>query len=192
MILRRLINLIQRKRQKLHLLKSLEKPCFIDETARFVYHHNISIAKYTRIGHENHLDGEGGLTIGEGTILASKVTILTSSHIYKQKDYLPYNADDELLPVNIGQGVWLGWGAMIRPGVQIGDGAVIAMGAVVAKHVPKGAVVAGNPAKIIGRRDNEWIDEIVKKQRYYLKAVIEEGLKRTSRKQTVDYGALLK
>ncbi|MGP0585237.1 maltose acetyltransferase domain-containing protein [Paenibacillus timonensis] len=52
-------------------------------------------------------------------------------------------------PVNIGNNVWIGGRDVIVPGVTIGDNAVIATGAVVTKNVPNGAVVGGNPAKII-------------------------------------------
>ena len=36
-------------------------------------------------------------------------------------------------------------------GVTIGDGAVIAAGSVVSQDVPAGTIVAGNPAKPVGR-----------------------------------------
>lgn len=43
-------------------------------------------------------------------------------------------------------------GAIVLPGVTIGDRAVVAAGAVVTKDVPEGMIVAGNPAKVIGKR----------------------------------------
>lgn len=54
--------------------------------------------------------------------------------------------------VEIGDDVYIGTGAVIRPGapgnrVVIGAGAVIGMGAVVTKHVAPGVTVVGNPAK---------------------------------------------
>lgn len=53
----------------------------------------------------------------------------------------------------IGTGVWIGLRAVILPQCRrIGDHAVIGAGAVVTRDVPAGAVVAGNPARIIGER----------------------------------------
>ncbi|NOQ22356.1 MAG: N-acetyltransferase [Candidatus Aegiribacteria sp.] len=52
----------------------------------------------------------------------------------------------------IEDGVSIGSNATILP-VRIGKGAVIGAGAVVTKDVPPGAVVAGNPAKILRYRE---------------------------------------
>ncbi len=52
---------------------------------------------------------------------------------------------------NIGNDVWV-WGRAIIPPTSksIGDGALVAAGAVVSSDVPGGAIVAGNPARVIG------------------------------------------
>jgi acetyltransferase-like isoleucine patch superfamily enzyme len=52
-------------------------------------------------------------------------------------------------PVIIGDDVWIGIGAIILKGAQIGAGARVLAGAVVTGAVPAGAVVAGNPARVI-------------------------------------------
>jgi len=49
----------------------------------------------------------------------------------------------------IGSHVYVGAGSRIRPGIKIGSCALIGMGAVVTKDVPPGAVVLGNPARVI-------------------------------------------
>lgn len=55
--------------------------------------------------------------------------------------------------VHIGDGVYIGTGAVIRQGtpdtpLTIGEGAIVGMGAVVTKDVPAGATVVGNPARV--------------------------------------------
>jgi len=51
----------------------------------------------------------------------------------------------------IADGVFLGVGALVRENIAIGRYSVIGMGAVVVRDVPDFAIVAGNPAKVIGR-----------------------------------------
>jgi acetyltransferase-like isoleucine patch superfamily enzyme len=52
-------------------------------------------------------------------------------------------------PVVIEDDAWIGVGAIILKGVHIGAGARIGAGAVVSAHVPAGAAVAGNPARVV-------------------------------------------
>ncbi len=52
--------------------------------------------------------------------------------------------------VEIGADVFLGMNSLVLKNVRIGDGAVVGAGAVVTKDVPAGAIVAGNPARVIG------------------------------------------
>lgn len=52
-------------------------------------------------------------------------------------------------PIRIGDGVWIGGGAIVLAGVTIGDGCVIGAGSIVRHDVPAGMVAAGNPARII-------------------------------------------
>lgn len=51
--------------------------------------------------------------------------------------------------VHVEDCVYIGAGSCLRPGIRVGTGALIGMGAVVTKDVPAGAVVVGNPAKIL-------------------------------------------
>lgn len=183
--LRKLYVTYRQKKQQLHLLH-LQPPAYVHYTASFSFHRKINIGKYTRIGRQCHLDGEGGITIGDGTILAPRVVILTSSHRYKDATTLPYGIVDDHAPVVIGRGCWIGWGAMIRPGITIGDGAVVAMGAVVVKDVQAGEVVGGNPAQVIATRAaTERIAQMVAAEQYFLKEVIEKKLVRKGRNDNV-------
>lgn len=57
---------------------------------------------------------------------------------------------------------WICEGATLLGGIIIGNGAVVAAKAVVTKDVPPYAIVAGNPAKIIGYRfDEERVEKLL-------------------------------
>ena len=59
----------------------------------------------------------------------------------------------------IGNDVWIGQNAVILPGVHIGDGAIIGANSVVGSDVDPYTIVAGNPARVLRKRfDDELID----------------------------------
>lgn len=69
-------------------------------------------------------------------------------------DDLPFKGDTV-----IGNDVWIGQNAVILPGVHIGDGAIIGANSVVGCNVEPYTIVAGNPAKVLRKRfDDELID----------------------------------
>ncbi|PXA03110.1 acyltransferase [Coraliomargarita sinensis] len=150
----------------------------INDSARLTFPERIQIGSWVRIGKCCYLNGQGGINISDGTVFAPEVVVLSSTHRYQQDKYLPYDEFDEFRPVSIGKGVWIGYRAMVAPGVTIGDGAIVAMGAVVTRDVPAGAIVGGNPAKIIKQRDEQEIVRLAENESYYMKAVLEDGLKR--------------
>lgn len=52
-------------------------------------------------------------------------------------------------PVEIGDDVWVGGGAIICPGVKIGARAVIGAGSVVTRDIPPNVFAAGNPCRVV-------------------------------------------
>ena len=98
-------------------------------------------------------DKRGRVVIGEGTYVGHEVYICT--HIHPVKDYLRWRQmPSEPVTLEIGEWVFIGYRAIILPQVgKIGTGAIIGAGAVVTREVPPWAIVAGNPAEIIGRRE---------------------------------------
>jgi len=114
------------------------------------------------IGDQSHVDqgsvlyGQGGITIGPGCAIAAGVKIYSQSNQYRADPMLPVFKQPVLYkPVIIGANVWIGANAVLLPGVEIGEGAVIGAGAIVKGKVPAFAILAGNPAKIIGQRTTE-------------------------------------
>jgi acetyltransferase-like isoleucine patch superfamily enzyme len=61
------------------------------------------------------------------------------------------NAKNELVGPTVESGAKIGANSTILPGVKIGRNALIGAGSVVTKDVPEGAVVVGNPARVINQ-----------------------------------------
>jgi maltose O-acetyltransferase len=87
------------------------------------------------------------LTIGEKTQIGPSVQIYTAVHPLVPAQRRA--AVEWTRPVSIGANVWIGGAAVVLPGVTVGDDAVIGAGSVVTRDVPEGAVVAGNPARLL-------------------------------------------
>lgn len=77
------------------------------------------------------------------------------------------NNEENAFRIEIGNDVWIGYGAIIMNGVTIGDGAVIGAGAVVTKDVEPYAVVGGVPARIIKKRFSDDIIEQLLELRWW-------------------------
>ena len=58
-------------------------------------------------------------------------------------------------PVRVGDNVLIGANAVVIEGVQIGNGSVVAAGAIVTTDVPENVVVAGVPARVIKKIDEQ-------------------------------------
>ncbi|WP_445945347.1 DapH/DapD/GlmU-related protein [Shewanella sp.] len=117
-------------------------------------HGPITLGDEVAINHGCSLDGgRAGIIIGNKTRIANNVTIYAFNHGMAM-DAPIYQQAVSSKGIVIGEDVWIGAQAGIVDGVTIGHHAVIGMGAIVTKDVADFAIVAGNPARIIGdRRD---------------------------------------
>ena len=106
---------------------------------------NIKIGKNVFINSACMFQDQGGIEIGDGTLIGHNVVLATLNHNMKVKD----RGNIVPKPIKIGKNVWIGANVTICQGVEIGDGAVVAAGAVVNKNVEKNTVVGGIPAKFI-------------------------------------------
>ena len=125
-----------------------------------------------------HLAGPPILTIGDRCLLGKGIGIVAHERIEIGDDvftgHFVYITDqnhgyEDLVdpigvqmwtnaPVTIGEGSWLGHGAVILPGTRLGRHTVVAAGAVVSGEFPDHAVLAGVPARLVRRHDGErWV-----------------------------------
>ena len=106
---------------------------------------NIKIGKNVFINTCCRFQDQGGIEIGDGSLIGHNTTIATLNH-----DFNPLKRQN-LTPsrVKIGKNVWIGSDCTILPGVEIGDGAIIGAGSVVTKSIPANTIAVGNPARVI-------------------------------------------
>jgi len=118
------------------------------------YHQNeLFIDKDVWIGQCCFIHSAGGVTIGRGAGLGPLVKIFTSVHKEVNPSEPVIFQDLVMKEVIVGCGCDIGVGAILLPGVKIGDGAIVGAGSVITHDVPDYHVVAGNPARILRKRD---------------------------------------
>jgi acetyltransferase-like isoleucine patch superfamily enzyme len=116
------------------------------------YKNQLRVGPGTWIGQGAFLHAAGGIEIGAVVGIGPKVSILTSVHEDPGPGVPIMRGALQLRPVRLEDGCDIGVGTVILPGVTVGAGAQVGAGAVVTRDVPPGAVVAGNPARVLRHR----------------------------------------
>jgi NDP-sugar pyrophosphorylase family protein len=111
------------------------------------YWKRLAIGSECQITAPLYLDLNAPITIGDRVALGHHVKLVTSGHKYGSARRRCGEGWSE--PIVIGDGAWIGAGAIILPGVTIGSASVVGAGAVVTRDVPPNTLVAGAPARII-------------------------------------------
>ena len=118
---------------------------------------HLSIGDFVEVGPRVTIDYAGGITIGDHVWISEDVLIFTHDHRISSTA-LKKTQGRTASPLVIDYDSWIGARVIVLPTVEkIGKGAIIGAGAVVTKNVDDYAIVAGNPARVVGWRnqDNE-------------------------------------
>lgn len=108
---------------------------------------NLDIGAWSSVGFDALLYNLGPMRIGEKVTISQRAHLCGGSHEFR----------DELMPllkqpVVVGDEAWVCADAFVGPGVSVGRRAIVGARAVVTKDVAPEAIVAGNPARVIGQR----------------------------------------
>jgi maltose O-acetyltransferase len=106
----------------------------------------IHIGARTHIGPGCTFYGSNGtlIFVGKDCDFAPEVILITGTHAIGSHDRRA--GVGQGLPIEIGDGCWIGTRVIILPGVTIGAGSIIAAGAVVTQSVAPDSLYAGIPA----------------------------------------------
>ncbi len=151
---------VQRQNEALFKrMKRVGEGCRLNGVMHITASEKMELGQNVHIGDNARVRAEGGLSIGDNTHISRNLVLYTINHNY-EGDCLPYDDTNLGKAVTIGDNVWIGANVCVIPGVEIEEGAIIGMGAVVCKRVPRGAIVGGNPARVLKYRDMEHYEQL--------------------------------
>lgn len=109
--------------------------------------------------------------------IASGVTFINHDVMHQVFNYIEKDSTDfHMGCIEIMDNVFIGANSIILPNVKIGSNVIIAAGSVVTKDIPSGSVVAGTPARIIGK-----FGDVFEKRKYEFRKNISK-----TRKEIID------
>ena len=119
----------------------------------------VSIGDRCLIGKGSGIVGHFSIVIGDDVWTGHNVYITDQNHGYHDVTRPISVQTMPEKPVRIGNGSWLGYGAVVLPGADIGEHVVIGANSVVTGVIPSFSVAVGSPARVIRRFvDGAWVD----------------------------------
>jgi acetyltransferase-like isoleucine patch superfamily enzyme len=115
---------------------------------------NLKIGDYVHINQGSIFLCNGGIEIGNNVSISHRAGLFSDGH-----DIQSFNLAYVSSKIKIEDYVWIAANATIlsgKNGITIGRGAVVCAGAVVTKNVEPLSIVAGVPAKMIGKRNENF------------------------------------
>jgi putative colanic acid biosynthesis acetyltransferase WcaF len=121
--------------------------CHISRTVRIFAPWALEVGDFTAVGDRAILYNLGSITLGERVTISQRAHLCAGTHRFREASMPLVRA-----AITVEDDAWVCADAFIGPDVTIGSGAVVGARAVAMKNVAGSAIVAGNPARIIGSR----------------------------------------
>ena len=123
------------------------RDCQIYPSVRIFAPWALEIGNWSSVGDRAILYNLGAIRIGERVTISQGAHLCAGTHLFREPSMPLVRATITVL-----DGAWVCADAFVGPDVTIGSGAIAGARAVVMKDVAEDAIVAGNPARIIGAR----------------------------------------
>lgn len=120
---------------------------FVHQRARIAIPWKLTLHDRACLGDRANAYSLGEIEIGARAIVAQEAYLSTGSHDFTRPE-VPLLTGK----ITIGDDAFVGARAFVLPGVTIGSRSIIGACSVVTKDVPEDWIVAGNPARQIGKR----------------------------------------
>lgn len=103
------------------------------------------------------------IEIGDYVRIAPYTKFFTHGGLWSQRKKNPLLNLEQFGKITIGDYTYIGEQCLIMPGVTIGSDVIVGAATTVTKSIPDGVVVAGNPARIIGKT-SDFVQKVDKMQ----------------------------
>ena len=126
--------------------------CTIRRTSEVYYPWKLTMGRGSCLGDDCEVYNLGDVVMGEWVTISQEAYNCAGTHDYRHKT-MPLLTP----PITLKDDCWICARAFVGPGVTVGRGAIVGAAAVAMRDVEDMAIVAGNPAKFVKRRD--WADD---------------------------------
>lgn len=131
------------------------RACFVTAgNGKLVLGNNVAVSPACHLAADNGL-----IEIGDYTLIGPGTVVRASNHCFDDLQKPIMLQGHKPGQIIIENDVWIGANCVITPDVHIGQGAIIGAGAVVTHDVVPFAIVAGVPAREIGKRQQNHQDK---------------------------------
>jgi putative colanic acid biosynthesis acetyltransferase WcaF len=122
---------------------------FVHQRARIQIPWHVTLHDRSCVGDRANLYSLGEIELGSSCVVAQEAYLCAGTH----------DLSDHKLPlvtakISVGVDAFIGARAFLMPGIRIEEGAVVGACSVVTRDIPRWTISAGNPCRILRRREN--------------------------------------